>query len=58
MQQQADNSQSGFLIIKIILIIAFMVAGYILISNARDSEQGQDAIETVKDAQGIINNSD
>lgn len=45
-----SKDQDGFLIIKIILIAAIMIAGYIIIGNALESDKGKDAVETVNSA--------
>ncbi len=48
--KQTHSNEAGFLIIKIILLVVVMVMGYVVISNVLESDEGQDAVNTVNSA--------
>ncbi len=48
--ESIQSQQSGFLVIKVVLLVAAMIFGYIVISNVIESDEGKEAVETVNSA--------
>lgn len=55
-----NRNSSGFMLVKLVLLVIAAVAGYILISQFLNSDDGQEAVDTVNSttekAEGFLNN--